>query len=609
MIMNAVRDATGDIVDFAYDYANPTATTAVRIPADRLWGMRLLEIAPGVRGDLLERYIRVVETAETAELELFYDADGFHGWWRSVVVKVGDGLAFHFQDITERKRIETALQESEERLRRALAAARMVAWRWDLRTDKTTMSDTAKEILGVEPISIGAHAEGCMLLHPEDEARHRETIRDALAQRSSYHEQLRILRPDTREVIWLENHASPECDEHNTPIAMSGIIRDITEQKRAEEALKEANRRKDEFIAMLAHELRNPLSPISTSVELLRRLSPPNPRTERAHAVIDRQVKHMVRLIDDLLDVSRISRGKILVSRELLDFTGLVRVTVEDHLATFTARRIDLRTRLSATPIWVHGDMTRLAQVIGNLLHNAAKFTNEGGAVTVQLEAGTEHAILEVADTGIGMDPELLPRIFEPFSQADRSLDRSRGGLGLGLSLVKGLIELHGGSVQAASEGVDRGSRFRVTIPVAGPAARADGRWDTVGRSPASRRVLIIEDNADAADSLRDLLELLGHAPTVAHTGPAGVAAAREVLPQLILCDIGLPGGMDGYAVARALRATPGLEAVPLVALTGYGQEEERRRAHEAGFDLHMTKPASLAILERLLAELSVRPA
>jgi CheY-like chemotaxis protein/two-component sensor histidine kinase len=317
----------------------------------------------------------------------------------------------------------------------------------------------------------------------------------------------------------------------------------------------------------------------------------------------------MVRLIDDLLDVSRISRGKILVSRAPLDFTELVRVTVEDHLATFTGRRIDLLTRLSATPIWVHGDMTRLAQVIGNLLHNAAKFTNAGGAVTVQLEADTEHAILEVADTGIGMDPELLPRIFEPFSQADRSLDRSRGGLGLGLSLVKGLIELHGGSVQAASEGVGRGSRFRVTIPVAGPLARADGRWDTVGRNPAARRVLIIEDNVDAANSLRDLLELLGHATIVAHTGPAGVAAAREVLPQLIICDIGLPGGMDGYAVARALRATPGLGAVPLVALTGYGQEEDRRRTQEAGFDLHMTKPPNLATLEQLLAGLSVRPA
>jgi len=396
---------------------------------------------------------------------------------------------------------------------------------------------------------------------------------------------------------WLELHAYPAEGG-----GLSVFFRDVTDRKRAEHALREADRRKDEFLAMLSHELRNPLAPIRNSLYLLRRTLPQDERAQRASTVIDRQVGHLTRLVEDLLDVTRISRGKTRLQRAPLELGELLRRTTEDYRSVFTDHGLALSVNLPCDRLWVDGDATRLAQVVGNLLQNSAKFTPRGGRVELTLGTdGTGKAVLAIEDSGMGIDPALLPHLFEPFSQAETSLDRSRGGLGLGLALVKGLVALHGGEVTAHSGGKDQGSRFVIVLPLvaevpcleaASPGPHAEGR---------RKRVLIIEDNQDAAESIRDAL-LLGNAEVeVAFSGPEGLAKAHEFHPEVVLCDIGLPG-MDGYAGARAFRADGELQSAYLVALTGYTQPEDRRRALEAGFERHVAKPASLELLEELIS-------
>lgn len=393
------------------------------------------------------------------------------------------------------------------------------------------------------------------------------------------------------------------------PAMFAGFLRDISERKWLERVLKqraqelaEADRRKTEFLAVLAHELRNPLGPIRNGVDLLRRLLPPDPRLGQIRDMIDRQAVHMARLIDDLLDLARVSRGKILLRRESLEMGELVRQALQDHCGAAEAKGLTLAAALPAAPIPVNGDPTRLAQALGNLLSNAIKFTPPGGRIAVRLglEPDGRRLWLAVEDTGIGMADATLATVFEAFNQVEAARDQGQGGLGLGLALVKGLIELHGGEVAAASPGPDRGSTFTLRLPVtrAGQVER-EAAVEEQAAGPA-RRILVIEDKPDAAESMRLLLEAFGHQVAVAHTGQAGVALAREFQPEVVLCDIGLPRGMDGYAVARALREDA--SRAYLIALTGYGQEEDQRRAREAGFDLHLTKPVDPRALEPLLA-------
>ena len=382
----------------------------------------------------------------------------------------------------------------------------------------------------------------------------------------------------------------------------------VKERERAEEALREADRRKNEFLAMLGHELRNPLAPVRNAIYILRQPGVPQEERARARDIVDRQIAHLTRLVDDLLDLSRISRGKILLRRERLDLVALVRAATEDHRASLEANGLALEVVLPQQPLWTMGDPTRLSQVVGNLLHNAGKFTDAGGHVQVELKAEGLQAELAVRDTGIGMEPWMVERLFEAFSQADRSLDRSQGGLGLGLALVKGLIDLHGGEVHASSLGLGRGTELLIRLPIELPEKEMEmqgtGTADLAG---GHRRILVIEDNHDAAESMQLLLELSGHTVTVAFDGPGGLEAAKRFQPEVVLCDIGLPGAMDGYAVARSLRSdgVPGL--VTLIALTGYGQDEDQARAREAGFDIHLTKPVDPVALQKLLGELPGR--
>jgi signal transduction histidine kinase len=380
-------------------------------------------------------------------------------------------------------------------------------------------------------------------------------------------------------------------------------IREVTELKRAFEALREADRRKDEYLAMLSHELRNPLAPIRSAVFLLERADPASEGARRAREVIARQVGHLARMVDDLLDVSRLARGRIELRRTRLDLAELVRRVGEDHRLLLGSAGVELDVSVPDAPAPVDGDATRLAQLLGNLLQNSAKFTPRGGRVTLSMAVEGEGAVIRVRDTGAGIDPTLLGSVFEPFVQEERNLARSRGGLGLGLPLVKGLAQLHGGDVEARSDGPGAGAEMVVRIPLASARVSAPGpeRDEGDGGGGAGRRVLVVDDNVDAAESLCDVVAFLGHSVEAVHDGATAVARVRERHPDVVLCDIGLPG-MDGYEVAKAIRAEPDLADVRLVAVSGYAQPEDRARARKAGFDAHVAKPADPADIGRLLS-------
>jgi two-component system CheB/CheR fusion protein len=397
-----------------------------------------------------------------------------------------------------------------------------------------------------------------------------------------------------------------------TAVARAGrtillAFEDVTEQlareaqlARTEQALREADRRKDDFLAMLSHELRNPLGPLRSSLFVLDNVDPTSQQALDARAIIDRQVTHLSRLVDDLLDVTRINRGKIELQREGVELAELVRRTLDDHRAGFEARGIRLEARLEPGPFWLDADPARLVQIASNLLGNAQKFTPSGGIVSITIEAHGPQVALRVRDTGAGVAPELVPALFEPFAQAPQTMERGRGGLGLGLAMVKGLVELHGGTVQLTSEGAWRGTEAVVRLPlVVAPARPAPDAQPARARG---RRVLVIEDNVDAAATLGRALGLMGHEVRVTHLGALGLELARTFRPAVVICDLGLPE-MDGYAVAAAFRADPDLRGARLIALSGYARPEDRRRAAAAGFDHHVAKPPRMDELRRLVAE------
>lgn len=371
--------------------------------------------------------------------------------------------------------------------------------------------------------------------------------------------------------------------------------------------LREADRRKDEFLALLGHELRNPLTPILNALQILELRGDELTAVRRARAMIGRQTTQLTRLVDDLLDASRIARGKVRLTLERLDLGALVRTTIGDHWIEAESAGLTGEMHVPPGPVWVKGDLARLAQVITNLWNNAIKFTPAGGRVGIRLEVEGVEAVLKVSDTGVGIEPAAIPSLFQAFHQVGAAPARTKGGLGLGLAVVKGLVELHGGRVEARSAGAGRGTTFTVRVPLDGAGSSPE---ETPARSPAltgkGQRVVIVEDGADAADSLRELLELKGFEVAVARTGPEGVELCRRIEPDAIVCDIGLPE-MTGFEVARTLRADPATAGSVLIAVSGYAQEDDRRQASEAGFDALLAKPAEIEELTRLLTNPRVR--
>jgi signal transduction histidine kinase len=367
-------------------------------------------------------------------------------------------------------------------------------------------------------------------------------------------------------------------------------------------ALEVADRRKDEFIAMLSHELRNPLAGICTSSYLLGQVDPGSQYAAQAREMIERQAGYLSRLVDDLLDVTRVSRGKATMRRERLDLAECVRRTVDDYRELFTKLRVHIFVEVPAVPVWAQVDPTRIAQLVGNLLQNAAKFTPAAGQVTLSLKTADDWAELRVSDNGIGLEPALLPALFEPFVQGDRSAARTEPGLGLGLALVKGIAELHGGSVSAESKGAGQGATFVVRLPLdvarIAREARSDAHAASEPISP-TRSVLVVDDNRDAADSLALLVQTFGHSADVAYDGPSAIEKARNRPPDFVLCDLGMPG-MSGYDVARAIRSDG--KGIRIIAVTGYTQPRDVAEVAAAGFDGYVAKPPQPERIRQLLS-------
>jgi signal transduction histidine kinase len=409
---------------------------------------------------------------------------------------------------------------------------------------------------------------------------------------------------------WYRVTVDPVLDASGKLTGAVHLLTDITTRKRLDAELQrqthelaDANRAKDEFLAMLGHELRNPLAPILNAVGIMRAHGSSDATLERSRDAIERQVHHMARLVDDLLDVSRITRGTIELRQETVDLTQIVRQVVQSIRPEMERHGHTFHVTLSETPLWLRADATRIEQVLSNLLTNAAKYTPDGGTIWLSCIAEAEQAVVRVRDTGRGIPGEMLPRIFELFTQVAPSIDRAQGGLGLGLTLVRRLVEMHGGQVTAQSEGLGHGSEFTVSFPLVEPQERRVRTRVAAGSgTTAGKRILVVEDNPDSRETLRDLLQLWGHEVDVAPDGAAGLAALSAHPPDVALIDIGLPG-LSGYDLTRKIREMGIAESVRLVALTGYGQPADRRRALEAGFDDHLVKPLDPEALRRLLSE------
>ncbi len=515
-------------------------------------------------------------------------------------------------DITERIQAEQALRESEGRLKLALAASRMGVWEWNIRTEDVYWSPEAGDIVGLN----GVHPTPGMfedLLHPEDAARVKVAVEKALAENSLYTAEFRIIRPDGA-TVWVSNLGRAEYDPTGSPVRMIGIVQDITRRRRLmdevrerAEQLAEIDRRKDEFLALLAHELRNPLAPIMNAVEILRMNGSTGAEHDWIVGVIDRQIRHLIRLVDDLLDVSRITRGKLELRKERMDLREAIKAAVEANQALLESAQLKLSVTLPPVALTVDGDMIRLVQIFSNLVTNSMKFTDAGGAVTVSARLEGNEIVATVRDTGIGIPAERLDDIFEMFSQVDNAPERSQNGLGIGLTLVKQLVEMHGGSVTARSDGPGRGSEFGVRLPIAwrAPSAEVSTTTNAAQHSsyPGSLRALVVDDKKELADTLAMVLRMMGHQVITANAGDEALAAAQEFQPDVILLDLGLPR-ISGYEVCRRLREQPCAHKMFIIALTGWGRSEDRVRTREAGFDRHMVKPVTHSELQALIADL-----
>jgi PAS domain S-box-containing protein len=384
------------------------------------------------------------------------------------------------------------------------------------------------------------------------------------------------------------------------------VSHDVTDIKRAQEALEDADRRKDEFLATLAHELRNPLAPLRTGLEIFRSSGLDTQAKVKAHEMMERQLTHLVRLVDDLLDAARISRGMVEIEPTPVEVRTILEHAVETTRTLLEVRGHTLVMLLPDAPVWVHGDLTRLAQVIGNLLDNAATYTPNDGRIALEASVESSEAVVQVTDNGIGIADEMLPRVFDLFARTDRTIQPTKGGLGIGLSLVRRVVELHGGSVHAESPGLGQGSTFTVRLPLALAEAESASAGPPPPPEPAPscrRRVLVVDDNTDGAETLAMLLELSGHEAMVAGSGPAALEVAPAWQPDVVFLDIGMPA-MNGYEVARRLRADPSTAGIVLVALTGWGSEDDRHKSKEAGFDVHLVKPVRPELVADVLARL-----
>jgi len=622
-------DVATNVIEITRGYTNGVATVAGRYPLEVFGALMVDELKAGrtvtiadVVADPLTATPAAQQTYERMQIAslicvpllraqrlvaVLVVADGRPRAWAPADAALVEQVAERTLFAVESARATARLRENHEVLALAMQAGKMGVWSRDLTLDTVWWSPELATIFGLSPADYDYSRMRLLeFVSPEDRVRLPAAIEQALEARQDYALQFQFTHAASGELRWMEARGKATYDANGRPQMLHGLGIDITEQKRAVEALREADRRKDDFLATLAHELRNPLAPISSGLHILRNAGHDAAATAQAREIMERQVAQMVRLVDDLLDVARITTGKVELRPEPIDLTGAINDAVETAMPLITLGGQPLQVTPPATPTYVNADRTRLAQVFANLLNNSAKYSERGQAIQVSVAREQDWAVVRVRDAGIGIHPEMLPRIFDMFRQADRTGGRSRGGLGIGLFIVKRIVEMHGGSVEAISPGLGQGTEFVVRIPALAegevnlPAPAVAGALEP----PARRRVLVVDDNADAAESLAVLLSMSGHETRLAYDGETALAEAAAFRPEIVFLDIGMPT-IDGHETARRIRAEPWGQAVVLVALTGWGQAEDRRRSNEAGFDHHLVKPADPAQVAKLIGATS----
>jgi PAS domain S-box-containing protein len=549
----------------------------------------------------------------TAEIEPF----GAPGTRRTILIRAAAirndaneiiGAVGANMDISAQVAAERAMKDSEARFRSIANVIPQMVWSAPSGGGNDYLNNRWLEFTG-QPLEQFAGYAWREFIHPEDLPGLMAAWQSSSASGATFEVEHRLMH-HSGQYRWVLNRAQPLADETGAIVRWMGTLTDIHDKKKSEDELKAAARRKDEFLAMLAHELRNPLAPISSAAQLLGHVAADEKRVRQAGQIIGRQVRHLTGLVDDLLDVSRVTRGLVELQRERVDLKAVMASAVEQARPLIETRGHHLDQSMDAAPAWVEGDRIRLVQVVANLLNNAAKYTPQGGAIALSLDVAKGDATIAVRDNGIGIGPELLPQVFELFTQAERTPDRAQGGLGLGLALVKSLVELHGGRAEAISGGPGLGSTFRIVLPLAQEArAAAPGAGGPAAlQATMARHIVIVDDNADAAQSLAEILRAFGHRVDVAHEPRGALALADADWPEVFILDIGLPD-IDGYALARRLRAMadqhPGGRTALYMALTGYGQAHDKVLSKAAGFDRHFVKPVDL---DALLAALTEAP-
>lgn len=577
-------------VDWRMTYMNAAAEKILGRKREEVLGKSWHAAFPHAVGNPVDlMYQRVMRERVAQGMELYYEHYGRWFELSASPVQAG-GIAVYFRDTTERRQAEElfskAFRASPDGLLISRASDGMI--REANESFLQLFGFRREELIGRRTTDVRLFAD------PADRKRGIQAFQQAGRLRD-YELATRTRSGQLRTVL-----VSVESIELGGELSFLTLVRDITERKRMENALKEADRRKDEFVATLAHELRNPLAPIRSAVEILDLQGSPNPTLQAARDIIARQVQHMVRLIDDLLDISRISRGKLELRRQRVALAAVVEEAIETarpHLGH------ELTVSLPSEPIELYADRVRLTEVFANLLNNAGKYTAKGGSISLTAERVGAEVVVTVKDTGIGIPPEHVPRLFEMFSQVAPALERSQSGLGIGLALSRGLVEMHGGAIEARSEGIGKGSEFIVRLPVLAEGAVTEPERRAGEGSPpvTGRRILVVDDNSDAASSLATLLRLDANDVQTANDGLEALEKAPDFKPDVILLDIGMPN-MNGYETCRALRAQPWAKDVAIIALTGWGQEEDLRKSKEAGFDAHLVKPVDHAGLMRVLA-------
>jgi len=597
LLATVQHDDNGRAVGLAYSEANPAA---VRMTSIHYVGPGQLKARPEHEPCWLDACAQVARTGVSARSQCF--AEALSCWFDFFVYPVGAGesprVAILFHDITVRKRAEDALRESEARFRALADASPALIYQFDADGCLMYLNQRGPDEGGPAGEADGWRA----IVQPDDMSAYLLEVCEGIRQRAAYTQRVRVPARDGS-WRWFESHAAPWYTGDGQHRGYVGISLDITGAVQAEEALKDADRRKDEFLATLAHELRNPLAPISNAVQLMRR---PDGRrqADRVVEMVGRQVRQIVTLVDDLMEVSRITRGKIDLRLERVPIAEIIHSAVETSQLAIERAGHQLAVALPEEPLVLQADRVRLTQVFANLLNNAAKYTDPGGRIWVEVWREDGQVLTSVRDTGIGIPAESLGRVFDMFAQAHRAVGRGQGGLGIGLTMVRSLVEMHHGTVEAHSGGSGAGSEFLVRLPLAPVDEDRGERPGLALARPdapfAGKRILVVDDNRDAADTLGLLLEADGADVRVVYDGRAALAMAENYLPSSVLLDIGMPG-MDGYEVARRLRQDERFANMRIIALTGWGQDSDRRQTRNRGFTHHLTKPVSLEDLHRIL--------